>query len=64
MEGEEGETIYGQLLVEVKRIDGNKSLAVITLFPQITSWRELKELSTDLNKKFANLFRYPKLISL
>lgn len=64
MEEEEGEKIYRQLLMEVKRIDRNKSLAVTTLFPQITSWRELKELSTDLNKKFANLFSYPKLITL
>lgn len=43
---------------------GNKSLAITTLFSEITSQGELKDLSTDLNRKFANLFRYPKLTSL
>lgn len=36
----------------------NNSSATTTLPPEITSWRELKELSTDLNKKLASLLRY------
>lgn len=28
----------------------NKSSAIVTSCPEITSWKELKELSTDLNK--------------
>lgn len=43
---------------------GNKSPAIATLFSEITSQGELKDLSTHLNSKFANLFRYSKLISL
>lgn len=47
---------------------GNKSSAITTIFSEITtditSQQELKDLSTDLKRKFANLFRHPKLISL
>lgn len=52
------------LKMGVERVDVkvNLQLKTTTLFSDITWWRELKGLSTDLNKKSANLFRYPELI--